>query len=80
VPGDIGRSIADLTMTLNLPDLGDRIHGVIDTLTMHESMVLDRDRRKFILRIRPYRTSENKIEGAVIVLIDVEQIRRAPGA
>jgi len=30
-----------------------------------------------LLRIRPYRTADNRIEGAVLTLIDIDQIRRA---
>ena len=36
----------------------------------------DRDGRWYSLRIRPYRTSENRIEGAVIVLVDIGDIRQ----
>ena len=44
---------------------------------MREIEVQDREGHWFLLRIRPYRTSENKIEGAVIVLVDVGDIRHA---
>lgn len=52
--------------------------NVIDSLTPHEAAVPDREGRSYVLRIRPCRAAENKIEGAVIVLIDVDQLKRAP--
>ena len=36
----------------------------------------DRDGRRYLLRVRPYRTTENKIEGAVMVMIDLDQLGR----
>ena len=36
----------------------------------------DRDGRWYSLRVRPYRTLENKIDGAVLVLVDVDALKR----
>jgi two-component system CheB/CheR fusion protein len=49
---------------------------VIDTLKTQEHDVQDREGRWYSLRIRPYRTTENKIDGAVILLVDVDEIKR----
>ena len=40
---------------------------------MREVEVHDRDGHKYSLRIRPCRTTENKIDGAVLVLVDLER-------
>ena len=40
------------------------------TLAMRERRVTDREGRQYSLRVRPYRTTENKIDGAVITLVD----------
>jgi two-component system, chemotaxis family, CheB/CheR fusion protein len=77
-PTDVGRSIDELKTTLEVNDLQARITDVIDTLTAHEDSVKDRNGRMFQLRIRPYRTGENKIEGAVLVLVNLDQVKRAP--
>jgi two-component system, chemotaxis family, CheB/CheR fusion protein len=39
--------------------------------------VQDREGRWHLLRIRPYRTAENKIEGLVVLLLDIDQLRRS---
>ena len=70
IPTDVGRSIGDLKLMLELDDLEQMIASVIDTLEVREQEVQDRRGRKYSLRIRPYRTTDNKIEGAVLVLID----------
>lgn len=75
LPSDIGRSISDIRMHLSIDNLEPLLEGVLDTLSTHESEVQDRDGRWYLLRIRPYRTSDNKIEGIVVVLVDIDQLR-----
>jgi two-component system CheB/CheR fusion protein len=40
--------------------------------------VRDADGRVYCLRVRPYRTRENRIEGAVMTLLDIHDLRREP--
>ncbi|HEY4639987.1 MAG TPA: CheR family methyltransferase, partial [Thermoanaerobaculia bacterium] len=68
IPSDAGRSIRDLSLTLDVQDLDALIAGVIDTLEVRELRVQDREGRPFLLRIRPYKTADNKIDGAVLVM------------
>jgi two-component system CheB/CheR fusion protein len=76
IPTDAGRSIRDLSLTLNVQDLDAMIASVIDTLEVRELRVEDREGRAYLLRIRPYKTSDNKIDGAVLVLIDIDQLKK----
>ncbi len=76
IPSDAGRSIRDLKLTLDLNDLDKMIAGVIDTLEVRELQVRDHNGRNYLLRIRPYKTSDNKIDGAVLVLIDIDQLTK----
>jgi two-component system CheB/CheR fusion protein len=69
---DIGRPIRHLKPNVDIPDLEKILRQVIDTLATHESEVDGPDGGRYILRIRPYRTLENKIEGAVIALMDID--------
>jgi two-component system CheB/CheR fusion protein len=75
LPSDIGRSISDIRLQLSIEDLEPLLRHVLDTLSTHESEVQDREGRWFLLRIRPYRTFDNKIEGLVVVLLDIDQLR-----
>jgi two-component system CheB/CheR fusion protein len=77
---DVGRPISDIKSNLQLDDFPAMILKVIDTLTPYEGEIRDRAGHWYSLRIRPYITLENKIDGASIVLVDVDAIRRlVPG-
>ena len=52
------------------------VREVIDSLEVREVEVKDRNGRTHSLRIRPYRTTDNKIDGAVLVLIDLEEFAK----
>jgi two-component system CheB/CheR fusion protein len=77
IPSDVGRRLTDMNRSEILPDLDKAIRQVIDDLSVIEREVQDRDGHWYLLRVRPYRTPENKIDGAVIVLIDVDELRQA---
>ncbi len=77
IPSDTGRRLSDLNRPLVVPDLETSIEQVIGTLVPLERDVQDRDGHWYSIRIRPYRTRDNKITGAVIVLVDIDHIRRA---
>jgi hypothetical protein len=48
------------------------IRRVTETLNMRERKVRDMEGRDYSLRVRPYRTADNKIDGAVLTLVDLE--------
>ena len=77
IPADLGRPIGDLKLSLSLPDLEPLLVEVIDTASTREYEVQDRQGRWYSLRIRPYKTLENEIDGAVILLVDIDTLRRA---
>jgi two-component system, chemotaxis family, CheB/CheR fusion protein len=45
---------------------------VTETLNMRERKVRDMEGRDYSLRVRPYRTADNKIDGVVTTLVDLE--------
>jgi two-component system CheB/CheR fusion protein len=78
IPTDVGRPLTDIKQNLqHLPDLEALLIHVLDTLTTQERDVQDRYGRWFSMRLRPYRTLENKIDGVVLMLIDVDAMKRA---
>lgn len=77
IPTDVGRRLHDLRRTLLPSDLDVTVRKVIDDLTIIEREIQDRDGHWYLMRIRPYRTRENKIEGAVITLLDIDELRRS---
>lgn len=77
IPADIGRPIGDLKLRFAIPDLEKLLAEVKDTVSDKEFEIQDEQGRWFSLRLRPYKTLENKIDGAVIVLVDIDAIKRA---
>ena len=76
IPADVGRPISDIKLNLSVSELDHLLIEVIDTVTVKELDVQDKEGRWHSLRIRPYKTLENKIDGAVIVLVDVDRLKR----
>ena len=76
IPGDIGRPLSDINIGLTVEDLPRLISEVMDSLSMHSVEVQDRDGRWFSLRIRPYKTADNKIDGVVLTLFDIDAMKR----
>ncbi len=68
---DIGRPLSDLASTLNYPQLHDDAKETLRTLAFSEKQISTTDGHWFTVRIMPYRTVANVIQGAVITLIDI---------
>jgi len=68
---DVGRRMTELKPNIDIPDIEKLFNEVIDTLTLRERDVRDKKGRRYSLRIRPYRTADNKIDGAVLTLVDI---------
>jgi two-component system CheB/CheR fusion protein len=74
---DIGRPLSDINHKLNVSNLEQQILDVIRTLNLNNQEIQDRDGHWYDLRIRPYRTMDNKIDGAVLVLVDIDNLKRS---
>jgi two-component system CheB/CheR fusion protein len=77
VPTDVNRPIADFKPKLVGVDLERRITQVLESLIAREDDVRDQQGRWHHLRIRPYRTEQNRIDGVVISLTDVDALKRS---
>ena len=75
IPADLGRPIGDIRTTLDLSDLEQVCAHVIATATVVEREVRDRDGRWYSLRVRPYTTADNAVDGAVITLADINAFK-----
>jgi two-component system CheB/CheR fusion protein len=76
IASDIGRHIGEIKTNIDCPDLEQLITEVIDTVNVKELEVKDARGRWYLMRIRPYKTVENKIDGAVLVLVDIDALKR----
>jgi two-component system CheB/CheR fusion protein len=73
LPGDVGRPIGHLRPNIECPDLEEHILQAIDAVTPVEQVVRDRQGGSYVLRIRPYKDLENRIDGAVLALFDLDE-------
>ncbi|GAA4229291.1 two-component system CheB/CheR fusion protein [Sagittula marina] len=69
---DIGRPISDLSSRIDYPDLEADAHKVDETLQSFEREVtIPASGQVFLLRIKPYRTTDNRLDGYVLSFIDI---------
>ncbi|MDY6827375.1 MAG: chemotaxis protein CheB, partial [Bacillota bacterium] len=71
IPGDVGRLITDIVSTLDYPELAKDAREVLRTLNSRERSVSANDGQWFMVKIMPYRTLEDKIDGLVITFMDI---------
>jgi signal transduction histidine kinase/PAS domain-containing protein len=76
IPSDVGRAIGDITPKIDTPDLVALARQVMETLGGVEREVRDDAGHWYALRIRPYKTTAQKIDGAVMVFQDIDERRR----
>lgn len=75
IPSDVGRPVTDIASEIEYPDLADDARDVLRTLVFKEKQAAARDGRWFAVRIMPYRTLENVIDGVVITFTDISANR-----
>ena len=71
IPGDTGRPITDLAMELSYPELAEDAREVLRKLAFTEKTITAHDGRWFTVRIMPYRTLDDRIDGVVITFSDI---------
>lgn len=72
---DLGRPITDLVVSLRGEPLVEDIREVLDTLLPLEKQVQTTVGRWFEMRILPYRTATNQIDGVVVTFVEITQVK-----
>ena len=76
IPSDTGLPISNVHLSISVPDLEKTISAVITTLAAVNKEVTDKNGNSYEMRVRPYITEENRIDGAVLSFIDVNKIKK----
>jgi two-component system, chemotaxis family, CheB/CheR fusion protein len=70
---DAGRPLSDITHILNYPRLHEDVKFVLDRLQTLEREVETSDGRSFLMRVLPYRTADDRIDGVVMTLVEIRE-------
>lgn len=76
IPGDVGRPVTDLAVDLIYPELAEDAREVLRTLVSVEKTLATRDGRWFAMRLMPYHTMDNRIDGVVITFTDMTVVKK----
>jgi two-component system CheB/CheR fusion protein len=71
IPTDVGRPLPNINPPIEIPDFQPLVMQVMSNFRPVERELKDRKNGRFQLRILPYRTVDNKIDGAVITIIGI---------
>jgi two-component system CheB/CheR fusion protein len=74
---DVGRPIQSFRLNLDLPDLQPLISRTLERLTPQRQEVRDLSGHYYTMSVRPYRTSDHKIDGVMIKLFDTDAMKRS---
>ena len=75
INSDLGRPLSDIANELEYPDLQQDAEEVLRTLIFREQQIKASNQRWFKVRIMPYRTHDNIIDGVVITFIDISETK-----
>jgi PAS domain S-box-containing protein len=76
VASDVGRPFGDLRSSLTAPELPRMITDVLEQPTPTRKTVQDEQGRWFELLVRPYLTTDRRIDGVVVTAVDVDAVKR----
>ena len=79
IPADIGRPLSHIVTKFHYDRLTDDVSAVLDTLIPREVEVHAHDGAWYAMRVMPYRTTENVIDGVVITFADISEQKRVQG-
>ena len=80
IPGDVGRPFAHITQNFSGEQLVSDAENVLKNLSVAEREVQARDGHWYTVRILPYRTLDDRIDGVVITFSDVTRLKQVEAA
>lgn len=77
IPADVGRPLLDINSKLTATELGSDLERVLERLNTIEREVETRDGHWHLMRLLPYRTAEDRIDGVVVTFLDITERKNA---
>jgi two-component system CheB/CheR fusion protein len=77
IKSDIGRPFTDQVSDLTYPEMADDAKEVLRTLAFIEKQIPGKNGKWFSIRLMPYRTFDDRIDGLVITFIDITDLKQA---
>ncbi len=75
IESDVGRPLSDIVSSIKYPDLVNDIQKVIERVVFKEKEVKTAEGEWYKVRIMPYKTSKNIIDGATVTFINVSYMK-----
>src|SRR6266699_2350295 len=75
-PADVSKHLGEIRPNIDIDDLEQFVRETIDTASQHEREVHEKGGRWYMLRVRPYKMWDTKIDGAVISFQDIDVLKR----
>ncbi|MES2162558.1 MAG: chemotaxis protein CheB [Pseudomonadota bacterium] len=76
IPGDVNRPLSDIVNDLQYPELEDDAREVLRTLVFRERQIPTNAGGWYTVRIMPYRTVDNVIDGVVVTFINITESKQ----
>ncbi|HKL41114.1 MAG TPA: CheR family methyltransferase, partial [Clostridia bacterium] len=73
---DIGRSIAHISVMDEYPELNKDIKYVMEELDGVEREIKDKNGTNWLMRVRPFRTSNNAVSGVIVTMVDITKLKK----
>src|SRR5579884_517109 len=80
IPSDFGRPISHIAANLLYENLSEDISQVLRTLIFKQKELQTREGEWYLMKIFPYRTEENRIDGAIITFINISEFKKIEAA
>src|SRR5579864_7215394 len=80
IPADVGRPLHNINPNIEIPDLQSLVLQVMSSPGRVDRELMDRQGKRYQLRILPYHIAENKIDGAVISIFDISPLAQSEAA
>ena len=71
---DIGRSIKEINLKIDIPDFENILYDTIEAMSSHDINLMNEEGKWYELKIKPYRTEDRRINGAVLTFINTDYV------